>query len=210
MRRDGQGVLVGAQLAAEGEGHLDRVAGRARAELQTLQFRVGAVDIQADARADHHPDHRVGDRVVEADGHPHDSQFAAAPDHGRAAVLADGFDAQDLGAAVAPAHARRERRGNRLAPGADLRGDVLAVGGQHLFRIAASGQTAFAEPPDLVGEAAQQLLFVGDEQGGRASAAEAVERDGGAFADQRVVAREGVLDGEHRAAARSSASTESR
>ena len=103
-----------------------------------------------------------------------------------------------FGASVAAAHARVELSGNRLAPSADLRGDVLAVCGQHLARVAARREAPVAEPPDLVGESPEQVLFVGDEQGGRAGAAQAVERDCGAFADQRVVAREGVLDAKDR------------
>ena len=45
----------------------------------------------------------------------------------------------------------------RLAPGAQLRGDVLAVGRQHFLGIAAAGQFALVQPPDFVGQAAHAV-----------------------------------------------------
>ena len=52
------------------------------------------------------------------------------------------------------------------------------------------------DPPDFVGKAADQVLFVRDHEGGGAGAADAVERDGSALAHQQVLFAEGAIDEE--------------
>ena len=89
--------------------------------------------------------------------------------------------------------------GVMLSPQArSLVGDVLAIRRQHLLGIAAAGQFALVQPPDFVGQAADQFLFVRHQQRGGAGAAYAVERDGGALAHQQVLVAEGAVDQQHR------------
>ncbi len=70
-----------------------------------------------------------------------------------------------------PSPRRMPGASGALAPsphGAQLAPPRAAVGRQHLAGIAAAGQLPVPQPPDLVGEAAQQLVFVRDQQDGRA------------------------------------------
>src|SRR5581483_10899252 len=129
----------------------------------------------------------------------HDRQLAASPYRGGAAVLAEGLDAQHLGAPVAAPHPRRERRARRLAPSPNARGDMSAICREHRVRAAASGELAVADPPDLVREAAEQVVFMRDEQNGAAAAPQPVDLEDRALTQERVVPREGVLDTENRA-----------
>ena len=154
----------------------------------------GAVDVQADARADHDAHHGVGDGIAEANAHLDDGQFAGAPDHGGGAIFADGIDAENFGAAIAAAPAGRERSVNVFAPLAHQFGDVLTVGGEHLDGVAATGEAAVIEPPDLVGEAAEQGFFVRDEEDGFGGAAQGVKGHGGLFALQGIAGGEGLAE----------------
>jgi hypothetical protein len=83
-----------------------------------------------------------------------------------------------------------------------LLGNVFAVGRQHLFRIAAAGQTALVQPPDLVGQAPQQSLLVRDQEDRLAGAAHSVEGDGNLLPLQRVVTGQGLSEQHHRLGAR--------
>ena len=73
---------------------------------------------------------------------------------------------------------------------------MFPVGAHHLLGIAASGELALVDPPDLVGEAANQVLVVGDDEGGGACAADAIDGDGGALTHEEVLLAEGAIDEE--------------
>ena len=60
------------------------------------------------------------------------------------------------------------------------------------------GQFALVQPPDFVGQPADQFLFVRHQQRGGPGAADAVERDGGALAHHQVLMAEGAVDQQHR------------
>src|ERR1019366_6631656 len=128
-----------------------------------------------DAGADHDAHYRIGHRLVEAHCHAHHGALAAAPDHGGLAILANGLDAQDLGAPVAAADRGGERRRDAFAPGAHAGGGVLAILRQHFLGIAAAGHFALVQPPDFVGEPADEFLLVRDHEDGGSGAADAVE-----------------------------------
>ncbi len=167
-------------------------------ELQPLEFRIGPVDVQSDARANHHADHRVGHRVAKAHGNPHHREFAAAPHHGGMAVLADGLHAEHLGASIAPAHSRRQRRIHAFAPGA------------HLLRRRACDRPP-ASPPDRRGPPVcrrgstrfrrqtrrSSSSSCDDQQRGSAAAAQTVDLDRRTLARRQVHQRQGLVDAQH-------------
>src|SRR5450759_1496768 len=198
VRRHGKRVLPRAEFAPEGKCQFQPIARVAGTELELFQLRIGAVYVEPDAGADHDTYYGIGHRFTEEHGHPYHGALAAAPDHGGLAILADGLDAQDLGASIAAADRGGERRGDALAPAAQAGGDVLAILRQHFLGIAAAGQPALVQPPDLVGEPADQFLFVRHHQRGGSGAAYAVERYGGALAHDQVLVAEGAVDEQHR------------
>jgi hypothetical protein len=75
---------------------------------------------------------------------------------------------------------------------------VLAILRQHFLGIAAAGQFALVQPPDFVGEPADEFLLVRDHEHGGSGAADAVERHGGALAHDQVLVAEGAVDEQHR------------
>ena len=94
-----------------------------------------------------------------------------------------------FGAPVAAAHARARAAACTVSPQARSRAATcLRYAAQHLLGIAAPGQFALVQPPDFVGQPAQQFLFVRHQQRGGAGAAQAVERHRGALAHQQVLA----------------------
>ena len=77
-------------------------------------------------------------------------------------------------------------------------GDVLAIRRQHFLGIAAAGQFALVQPPDFVGQPADEFLFVRHHERGGSGAADAVERYGGALAHHQVLVAEGAVDEQDR------------
>src|SRR5260370_42639589 len=128
VRRGGERVLLRAQVAAESEVEAQGVAGRAGPELQALQFGVGAIDVETDARANQDADDRLGHALGESYRYAHGEHLTAAQDAGRFSIFTDGLDGQDLRAPVSQAQARRKRRLNALSPGPDALRDMGPVG----------------------------------------------------------------------------------
>src|SRR5205823_14323807 len=101
-------------------------------------------------------------------------------------------------ASIAAPDARRHRDLDSFAPGAQPRGDMLAVGGQNLVRVSAAGKLALVQPPYFIGEAADQFLLVRDEQHSSSGAAYAVQRNRGALPPEQILAGKGVIDQQDR------------
>ena len=79
---------------------------------------------------------------------------------------------------------------------------MLAISRQHFFGIAAAGQTALVEPPDLIGQLFEQRFFVGDEEDRFAGAPQSVELQCRLLAFQRVLAGQRFAEHHHRLRAR--------
>ena len=71
---------------------------------------------------------------------------------------------------------------------------MLAVGVQHLARIAALRERARVQPPDLIADRLQKVELVRDQEHGRSSAAQTIDSGKCAGADQGIVRGERVFD----------------
>ena len=192
--RGGDGVFLRTELASESKGDAEGLARLDGADGVSLELGVGAVHFGADAGADHHADDGVFDIVIESHGDADRHLFSALGNEGGSAVGAEGFDGDDFGAAVAAAEGRGERGGDLLAPGAELGGDVLLVGGGHFAGVAFGMETAIVNPPDLVGDLMEHFEVVGGDENGGAGLAKPFNGSDGAGADECVCVRQSVVE----------------
>ena len=192
--RSGDGVFLRAELARESKGDADGLARLDGADGVSLELGVCAVHFGADAGADHHADDGIFDIVIESHGDAHRQSLAALDNQSGTAVGAEGFDDDDFGAAVAAAEGRGERGRHLLAPGAELGGDVLLVGGGHFARVAFGMETAVVDPPDLIGDLVEQFEVVGGDENGGAGLAKPFNASDGAGADECVCVRQSVVE----------------
>lgn len=196
VRGGGEGVLLRAEQAGELEGEAEGLAGGDGAEREVLEFGIGAVDLEADAGADHDADDGLVDRFVKPDGDADGGGFAGLEDDGGLAGGAEGFEGDDFGSAIAAAEGRGEARRDGLAGGAEAGGEMLLVAGKDFAVVAPGMEAALVEPPDLVGEVGDEVGFVRGEQNGRAAAPEAFEVCGGVSADEGVAGGERLVEGQ--------------
>ncbi len=189
-------VLLRAEQARELEGDAQRLAGGDGAEAEAFEFRVGAIDFEADAGANHDADDGLVDRGIEFNRDAHCRDFSGLQDDRGLAVLAECFEGENFRPAVAATEGGEEARRDGFAPGALAGGDVMLILRQNVAMVAAGVEAAFVEPPDFVGERGDELRFVGCEKDGGSVAAKALQAEGGAGTDERVAGREGMVEGE--------------
>jgi len=164
VRGGGNRVLLRTEIAVESIGDRHGFAGSDGSELVALEFGVGAVDLRADAGADHDADDGIVYRRVEFDGHSDGHRLTAGEDHGGLALRVAGLKSRYFGAAIATAERRRERLIYWLR--AQRSGDVLAVLLGDFARVAFGLERAAIEPPDFVGDGLDEREIVrGDEDG---------------------------------------------
>ena len=192
--RGGDGVFLRAELASKTESDTNGLARLDGADGVAFELGVRAVDFRADAGADHHADDGIFDIVIESHGDAHRQSLAALDNQSGTAVGAEGFDDDDFGAAVAAAEGRGERGGNLLAPGAELGGDVLLVGGGQFAGVAFGMETAVVDPPDLIGDLVEQFEVVGGDENGGAGLAKPFNASDGASADECVRQGQSVIE----------------
>lgn len=196
MRGGGERVLLWAEQAGELERDAERLARGDGAKSEALKFRVGAVNLEADARPDHDADDGLIDGCVELHRDADGRYLAGMQDDRGLAVLAEGFEREDFGSSVASAEGREEARWDGFAPGALAGGDVVLILRQNFAMVAAGVEAAFVEPPHFVRQRGDELRFVRREQDGGAVAAETLQANRGAGADERVAAGERVVESE--------------
>ena len=189
----GQRVLAWAEIAAERKHNSQDLPRLARSELELLEFRVGSVDLEPNARANHDPHHGVIDRVAILHRHPHESRLAAGPRHGGVALCVERFDCQQSRAPIPPPERRGQQCAPRRAQCADAPRHVGAVFFENLAGVAFGRQMAAVQPPKFIGGRTQQVFLMRNQQsrGPRPHQAHQFERSlsppDGIASSQRVV-----------------------
>ena len=158
VRGGGDGVLLRAEIAVEAIGDRHGFTGMNGAEFVALEFGVGAVDLRADAGAEHDADDGIFNSGVELYGDANGHWLAAGEDHGWLALCVAGLQGENFGAAVATAQGGRKRLIGRLR--AERRGHVLAILLSDFARVALGFERAAIEPPDFVGDGFDECEIV--------------------------------------------------
>ncbi len=100
VRRRSDGVVSRAKVTAKSIRDSHRIARRHGAEMDVLEFGIGAVDVEADAGSDEDSDYGVCYFAGEADGDTDSCGFSASKNDCGRAVGAEKFDSGELGAAI--------------------------------------------------------------------------------------------------------------
>ncbi len=155
----GDGVALGAKVAGEAKGESFDFAGGDRAEVEVFEFSIGAVDFEADAGADHDANDGVRNGGLELNGDADGGGLSGFEDGDGLVEGVEAFDGADLGAAIAALEGGVELAGGERK--AAFLDDAAGIGVDDFAGVALLDKAAGLEPPDFIGEGAEEFGVCG-------------------------------------------------